>query len=190
MKKRTNLTLTVKTIVGVSLILISILTILYGWTLFPQDFVSVDFMSFLVGGMMGIVIGLCMITGVSNIAKQVAILLAGILVSAYCFLFEMDLILKLIATVCIMGTALGLVFWISAKKTPKNTVKICKKCSGISPEKLEQFAAENGYNAKYGCIGKCMGNCNRKQYVGLQNGQVILGESEQDFFEKIKKQSQ
>lgn len=187
MKKENQPKFTVKTIAGVCLILISILVILYGWTLFPFSFGNVDFMSFLVGGMIGIVMGLCMISGIARVVKQGVILIAGMILSGYCFLFDMDLLLKLIATVCIMGIAFGLVFWMSTKEHAGNTIKICKKCSAVSPQKLEQFAAENGYNTKYGCIGKCAGSCNQKQYVGLQNGQVILADSEREFFEKLKK---
>lgn len=186
MRKNKGLMFTIRMIAGVSVILISILTILYGLALFPLDFLSIRFMNYLVGGAIGIAIGVCMIPGLSNVVKQGVILLTAMLLSAHCFLFKMNLFLKLISTVFIMGLGIGLVFWLSLKSTVGNTVKICKKCSGVLPEKLEQFAAENGYHVKYGCIGKCIGSCNQKQYIGLQNGKVILADSEQGFFERLK----
>lgn len=187
MKREIQLKKTVKTIAGVCIFLSSALSILYGGMLFPPSLTDVDFMSFLVGSMIGIAIGLCMISSVTSLVKQGFIIILGITVSAYCFLFEMDLLIKLIASICIMGLAIVLAFWIAYKDSESTTVKICKKCSAVSVEHLEKFSSEHGYTTRYGCIGMCAGKSNQpERYVGLKNGKLIQAKSEKDFFEQLK----
>lgn len=179
---------TMKTIVGVCFILVSILSIGYGATLFPVSVTNVDFMSFVVGGVIGIAIGASMISRISLAWKQLIVLAAGIIVSGYCFILDMDLILKLISTVCIMGLAMIFAFLLSQRHSNRNTLKICKRCSAVSPEQAERFAAEHGYDLKYGCIGRCQqGHApgESKRYIGTQNGQVIEADSDDAFFAKL-----
>lgn len=174
-----------RTIVGICILLCSVLIIIYGGKTFPLSIGNIDFMSMTVGGLVGVVIGLCMIPGLNVAVKRGSVLLLGVIVSAYCFLFEMDPVFKLMSAVCIMGAAFVIVLRISGEQERKDKIRICKRCSAVSSEKLEEFARKNGCRTSYGCIGRCAHGSD-KEYVGKRNGEVIRADSEAEFFEKLK----
>lgn len=93
-----------------------------------------------------------------------------------------------------LKTILGPAIWLFSKHKDKEsgksskcpTIKICKKCSAISVEEIENNAAENGYRIKYGCIGNCVGKCKTKPFMVKVDKQLVIADSEQKFFDTLK----
>lgn len=99
------------TILGICLIVVSIFSIVYGATLYPFNFLNSNFMSFVVGGVLSITIGMCIISGMPNESKLVAVWISALSLMVYVYGFEMELILTLMSFVPIVGLAL----WITTK---------------------------------------------------------------------------
>lgn len=106
--------MTALTIAGICLALIGILVLVWDMTLEPFDTQNPDFMSFATGGLLLMVIGLCMMTGLPAIVQIVGIWLAAAATMLYLYsLPDTDLIIKLIGFVPVLGLAvwLSLKFW-------------------------------------------------------------------------------
>ncbi len=99
------------TIFGICIALIGTGTIFWGTTLYPINLLDSEFMSLFVGGLVLISIGVALMSGVSPILKISIIWVTAILTLVYIYGFEMDLIVKLISFVPIIG----LVIWLTTK---------------------------------------------------------------------------
>lgn len=98
-------------ILGICSALIGLGTMIYGGTLFPIDLLDSNFMSFVVGGLCLISMGISIISGISPIIKVGTIWLTVVFSMIYIYGFEMELMIKLISFVPIIGLAL----WITTK---------------------------------------------------------------------------
>lgn len=101
-------------ITGISLAIIGILIIIWGATLQQIDLSNPDFMSFATGGMILLVIGLCMIASLPVILKITGIWLAALTTMIYIYsLPNTDLLIKLIGfiPVIVLATWLSFKFW-------------------------------------------------------------------------------
>lgn len=99
------------TILGITLALIGVGTIIYGGTLFPVNILDNNFMSFLVGGIVFISIGICMISGLLATIKIAFIWISAIALILYINNFEMAFVLRLLNFIPIIG--LGI--WLTTK---------------------------------------------------------------------------
>ncbi|MGX7197745.1 hypothetical protein [Enterococcus olivae] len=97
-------------ILGICLVVVSLLTIVWGGYQYPVNFLDTEFMSYVVGGLIFATIGLFLISGVPVSVKIVGILLSTASLLLYIYGFEgMDLILKLISFVPVIGFAAWLI---------------------------------------------------------------------------------
>lgn len=172
-----------RTILGICIIMLSFLTILWGHQLFSTDLTDPEFMSFFIGGVIGISIGLCIIKKIPQTIKQLSILLAAASIIFYCFILDMDLILKLMSATVILAIALWLIPKFSKTKTNRSVLKICKKCSNMDPTEIENFCLQNDLDLKFGCIHQC-GQTNG-QYAVLFNKQMIQCDQKDKIFESL-----
>ena len=64
-------------------------------------------------------------------------------------------------------------------------VKVCKKCSGFDVTELKGKVKSKDHST--GCIGKCSSNCPELagKIYGFINGEFIVCETKDGFFEKI-----
>lgn len=111
MDKKGEVKMSGLTIFGGCIAIIGIGIIIWGANLFPFNLMNSDFMSFVVGGLVLISIGIAMISGISPILKVGIIWITAIFLLIYMYGFEMELIVKLISFVPIIG----LVIWLTTK---------------------------------------------------------------------------
>ena len=101
-------------ITGISFAIIGILVIIWGATLQKIDLSNPNFMSFMTGGMILPVMGLCMIAGLPAILQIVGIWLAALTTMIYIYsLPDTDLLIKLIGFIPVIALAtwLSFKFW-------------------------------------------------------------------------------
>lgn len=109
-KKKGRNTMNGWSILGICLVVVSLLTIVWGGYQYPVNFLDTEFMSYVVGGLIFATIGLFLISGVPVSVKIVGILLSTASLLLYIYGFEgMDLILKLISFVPVIGFAAWLI---------------------------------------------------------------------------------
>lgn len=112
--KKGGLTMNGLSIFGICTVIISVLVMIWGATLHPINFLDANFMSFVISGLVFITIGLFMITGIPTFVKIVSILVSMAGLMLYIYGFEgMDLILKLMSFVPVVGFAIWLIVKIS-----------------------------------------------------------------------------
>ncbi|MDR0921050.1 MAG: hypothetical protein LBM95_01530 [Lactobacillales bacterium] len=99
------------TIFGICLIVVAVISVIYGATLSPVNLMNSDFMSWVVIGVLLLTVGVCLIAGMPAIVKTVAIWLSALVLCLYVYGFEMELLMKLISFVPIIGLAV----WITIK---------------------------------------------------------------------------
>lgn len=95
-------------IFGICLALIGICTVIYGGFLFPLNFLNSEFMSMVIGGLVLLTIGICLVSELSPIFKVTSIWLTTLLSLVYIYGLEMDFIVKVISFIPIIGLALWL----------------------------------------------------------------------------------
>lgn len=67
-------------------------------------------------------------------------------------------------------------------------IKVCKRCSNFDKKEIKEFAKENGYKLKFGCIGKCNKQDHpelKGKYFGLIDNQLYIASSKKDFYEQV-----
>lgn len=62
-------------------------------------------------------------------------------------------------------------------------IRVCPYCSNVDVNKLKEIAGEK--NVKTGCIGAC--RAFSKEAVGKIDGELVIKQSEKDFFELCEK---
>ena len=92
-------------ILGICLVLIGLLTIGYGGVTVGFS-LSVDFQSFLVGGLILVLIGAALIPGLPAVAKLIALALATVALLMYIHIMpDLEFMLMLISDVVVLGFA-------------------------------------------------------------------------------------
>ena len=61
-------------------------------------------------------------------------------------------------------------------------IRVCPYCSNIDVNKLKETVGEE--NVKTGCIGAC--RAFSKEAVGKINGELVIKQTEEEFFEACK----
>lgn len=169
---------------GGSVILISVLTIIYGAQLYPFDWRDVDFMSFFVGGMLGVALGVYIIGKENVLLKKALIAFVAIQIAWYCYIIQMERMILLMSWVVILTVAIWLIGKVGAKSKP--IIRVCRKCSGVNIESINRFAERSGYHVKVGCVGHCQNKQkgNSEVFVRL-NKELIVAENESSLLEKM-----
>ena len=105
MMKQGGMLLSGRTILGLCLIVIGLLTFAYGWVEFGFG-LSLGFQSFLIGGLICILVGLLVIPGVAVATKLVVLVLTVISTLLYIHSMpDLEILLQLIADVVVIGYA-------------------------------------------------------------------------------------
>ncbi|MDO5096866.1 MAG: hypothetical protein Q4D65_09905 [Peptostreptococcaceae bacterium] len=171
---------------GGCIILISILTIIYGAQRYPFDWGNIDFMSFFIGGMLGAALGLYIIGKNNFLLKKILIVFGAVLIAWYCYIVQMNWMLLLMSWVVIFTMTLWLIGKVGAKSKP--IIRVCRKCSGVNIESINHFAEQNGYFVKVGCVGHCQNNRKDNSEVFVRrNKELIVAENESSLLEKMMK---
>lgn len=109
-QKKEGINMSGLTIVGLCIVAIAILTIVWGAFEHGVKLFDLDFMSYAVGGLVCLIIGLLMISFVPSSVTIVVIGLTALSSMLYIYGFDhMDLILKLMSFVPILGFATWLI---------------------------------------------------------------------------------
>ena len=105
MMKQGGMLLSGRTIFGVCLVVIGLLTLGYGGVEFGLG-LSLGFQSFLIGGLICILLGLLVIPGVAVVLKLVVLALTVISILLYIHSMpDLEILLQLIADVAVIGFA-------------------------------------------------------------------------------------
>lgn len=105
MMKQGGMVLSGRTILGVCLVVIGILTLGYGGVEFGFG-LSLGFQSFLIGGLICILVGLFVVPGVAVAIKLVVLALTVISILLYIHSMpDLEILLQLIADVAVIGFA-------------------------------------------------------------------------------------
>lgn len=108
MNKQGGFAMSVLAILGICLVLIGLLTIGYGGVTVGFS-LSVDFQSFLVGGLIVVLIGAALIPGLPAVAKLTALALTTLALLMYIHMMpDLEFMLMLISDVVVLGFAAGL----------------------------------------------------------------------------------
>lgn len=109
MMKQGGMVLSGRTILGVCLVVIGILTLGYGGVEFGFG-LSLGFQSFLIGGLLCILVGLLVMPGVAVAVKLVVLALTAISILFYIHSMpDLEILLQLISDVAVVGFAAFLV---------------------------------------------------------------------------------
>lgn len=112
MKNGSMKTMTGLTILGIVLLLSGILTIVWGGVAFPKALMSIDFLTFLVGGLVVATVGVCLIADMPTSIKLASVIITAAVGAFYVYrLPDIDLVVRLIGIVVVAGLAT----WISTK---------------------------------------------------------------------------
>jgi len=96
----------IMTIMGACLVAIGLLVVIWGVTeTHGIDMANPDFLSFFTGGIIVMVLGMCLIPALPPVGKVAGIWLAGVAIAWYVGCMDMDLIVKLMSFVVIAGFA-------------------------------------------------------------------------------------
>ncbi len=111
MFKKERISLTGWTIFGLCLALLGVATIIYGGLLYPINFLDRDFMSFVIGGLFLISIGVCLVSEAAPLFKIGFIWITACFSCLYLYGLEMDWMVKFMGFVPIAGFAV----WLTTK---------------------------------------------------------------------------
>ena len=102
----------IMTIRGACLVAIGLLVVIWGVTeTHGVDMTNLDFLSFFTGGIMGMVVGMCLVPALPPGGTVVGIWLAGVAIAWYVGCRDMELVVKLMSFVVIAGLAA----WLTTK---------------------------------------------------------------------------
>lgn len=104
-----------RSILGYVLVMIGILTVFMGGSMFPPGFMNVDFMSFLTGASYLVLLGISLIKDIPKWIVLGVLYLTFLLTVVYMVILEMGLWVTLMGIVAL----LGLVWWLTTKITDK-----------------------------------------------------------------------